>query len=90
MMMNNLSSLYLSEEQTYTWHLNWNPNQMQVYYSSVLQIAEVDNLTYWIINNEATVVGFIDPNLFTGQLIIPSKITFNNIDYPVTMISTCV
>ena len=74
-----------NETQTYQWHNEWNLNNFVVYFGAQIRRVTLDNINYWIMNNEATVLGFDTPST-VGVLNIPKTITLDGITYDVTQI----
>ena len=46
------------KDQTIGWNSQWNPRNFEIYYGPGIRRTEVNNLIYWIIDNQATVMGY--------------------------------
>ena len=74
-----------SEEQTTNWNTRWNPQNFPVFYSDSITFFVDDVFKYWVIDDEATIVGFKD-NVSNASPVFPSFIELEGEQIPVTSI----
>ena len=82
----NLIIVIANVGQELSWHPDWNIRNHPVYYGAGITRLSIDGMKYWIIDNQATIMGFENPNAALEELRIPASISIDGNIIPVTQI----
>lgn len=79
------NAFYYIDEQYYVLPVIWNYKNNEVADNGYIY-KEIDGIRYSLKDGEATVIRQLDK--FSGEIVIPSKVTYKSIDYSVTSIES--